>query len=75
LALGDNSSRVERVEFVGQPTSAHAAVIQHIIVHQAGCVDHLNDFCKPPLTLSYVAAGAKGTATEEHSTGVRTLQA
>lgn len=37
-------------------TSPHIALVQHIVMHQAGGVQHLADFSQPPVPLSDVAA-------------------
>lgn len=49
-------------------TSPHAAVVQHVVVHQAGSVDHLDDFSQPPVTLRNVTAG---TQQQQQQAGTR----
>lgn len=37
-------------------TSPHVALVQHVVMHQAGGVQHLTDLSQPPVPLSDVAA-------------------
>jgi hypothetical protein len=40
-------------------TSPNVALVQDIIMHQAGCVDHLGDLCQAPVLLGDLSAAAK----------------
>ena len=52
---------------VRKRTSSHAALVQDVVVHEAGSVDHLRDLGQPPLLLRQVAAGTSSLVNGQRS--------